>query len=76
MYWYSISYYEKQGFLPTFIAVWQDLPIHKPKDYNTEDAEKATAELSQRLRRGHRRQRGAARMPWHSSTSSNPASSS
>ena len=46
MYWYSINYYEKQGFLPTFIAVLQDLPIHKPKDYTTEDAERATAELS------------------------------
>ncbi len=47
MYWYSINFYEKQGFLPTFIAVWQDMPIHKPEDYTTEDAERATAELSQ-----------------------------
>ena len=46
MYWYSINFYEKQGFLPTFIAVWQDLPIHKPKDYKTEDAERAIADLS------------------------------
>ena len=46
MYWYSINYYEKQGFLPTFIAVWQDMPIHKPKDYTTEAAEQATAELA------------------------------
>lgn len=45
MYWYSISYYEKQGFLPTFIAVWQDMPIHKPDNYTTEEAEKATAAL-------------------------------
>lgn len=46
MYWYSINYYEKQGFLPTFIAVWQDLPIHKPQDYKTENAEKALKELA------------------------------
>ena len=46
MYWYSINFYEKQGFLPTFIAVWQDLPIHQPKDYTTEAAEAATQELS------------------------------
>ena len=48
MYWYSINFYEKQGFLPTFIAVWQDMPIHKPKDYTTEDAEQATTELAKR----------------------------
>ncbi len=47
MYWYSINFYEKQGFLPTFIAVWQDMPIHKPKGYTTEDAEKATKQLAQ-----------------------------
>ncbi|MDI9590348.1 MAG: LTA synthase family protein [Acidobacteriota bacterium] len=46
MYWYSISYYEKQGFLPTFIAVWQDLPVHKPEDYTTDDAKAATIELA------------------------------
>ena len=46
MYWYSINFYEKQGFLPTFIAVWQDMPIHKPEGYTTEDAERATAELA------------------------------
>ena len=47
MYWYSISYYEKQGFLPTFIAVWQDMPIHKPEGYTTEEAEKTLRQLSQ-----------------------------
>ena len=46
MYWYSINYYEKQGFLPTFIAVWQDLPIHEPADYDHDEAERLTAELS------------------------------
>ncbi len=50
MYWYSINYYEKQGFLPTFIAVWQDMPIHKPEGYTTEDAEAATAELAAQWR--------------------------
>ena len=52
MYWYSINYYEKQGFLPTFIAVWQDLPIHKPRDYETEDAEQATRDLAQAYEQG------------------------
>jgi len=64
MYWYSINFYEKQGFLPTFIAVWQDLPIHKPADYTTEDAEAATAELSQAYEQGigasEQRQQAAA----------------
>lgn len=47
MYWYSINYYEKQGFLPSFIAVWQDLPVHKPEGYTTDDAKRATRRLSQ-----------------------------
>ena len=46
MYWYSISFYEKQGFLPTFIAVWQDLPIREPDDYTPEDAERIERELA------------------------------
>lgn len=46
MYWYSINYYEKQGFLPTFIAVWQDLPIHRPKEYTAEQAKAVTRELA------------------------------
>ena len=52
MYWYSINFYEKQGFLPTFIAVFQDMPIHKPEDYSTEAAEAATAELAAAWREG------------------------
>lgn len=47
MYWYSIRYYERQGFLPTFIAIWQDMPIRKPEGYDKTEAEKATKELSQ-----------------------------
>ena len=52
MYWYSINFYEKQGFLPTFIAVLQDMPVHKPKDYSTEAAEAATRELSDAYQKG------------------------
>ena len=52
MYWYSINFYEKQGFLPTFIAVLQDMPVHKPEDYSTEAAEAATAELSNTYKQG------------------------
>ncbi len=52
MYWYSINYYEKQGFLPTFIAIWQDMPIHKPKDYSTEAAEEATQKLAKSYQQG------------------------
>ncbi len=38
-YWYSLDYYRKQGFLTSFIAVAQDLPIDKPEGYTEEDAE-------------------------------------
>lgn len=37
-YWFSMSYYQQQGFFPTFIAVWQDLPIKKPEGYDSQEA--------------------------------------
>lgn len=37
-YWYSINCYEEQGFLPSFIAVAQDMPIRKPDGYSDERA--------------------------------------
>ena len=45
-YWYSLDYYRKQGFLTSFIAVAQDLPIDKPDGYTeggAEELEKAYA---------------------------------
>lgn len=46
MYWYGINYYENQGFLPTFIAVAQDIPIRAPEGYDTDKAEALTQELA------------------------------
>ncbi len=37
-YWYSIDYYQMQGFFPSFIMVSQDMPIKKPKGYTTDEA--------------------------------------
>ncbi len=37
-YWYTMDYYQLQGFLPTFIAVLQDMDIHKPEGYTDEKA--------------------------------------
>ncbi|WP_072369816.1 LTA synthase family protein [Thermophilibacter mediterraneus] len=37
-YWYSLDYYERQGFLTTFVAVAQDLPIDVPEGYTAEEA--------------------------------------
>lgn len=45
-YWYSINYYEEQGFLPTFIAICQDMPIREPDGYTEEAARQALDELS------------------------------
>ncbi len=39
-YWYSIDYYQMQGFFPSFIAVLQDMPIHKPEGYSKKEAQK------------------------------------
>lgn len=38
-YWYSIDYYQMQGFYPTFLAVLQDMPIKKPEGFSTEGAQ-------------------------------------
>lgn len=37
-YWYSLDYYRKQGFLTSFIAVAQDLPIDVPAGYQKDEA--------------------------------------
>lgn len=39
-YWYSIDYYQKQGFLPSFIAVMQDMPIRRPQGYSDDEAQR------------------------------------
>ena len=38
VYWFSIDYYQSQGFLPTFIAIAQDMPIKRPAGYSDDNA--------------------------------------
>ena len=38
-YWYSMDYYKRQGFLTTFVAVAQDLPIDVPEGYSDSAAQ-------------------------------------
>ena len=46
-YWWSKDWYERQGFLPSFIFAWQDMGVRMPEGY-TPDAAKATqASLAQ-----------------------------
>ena len=49
-YWYSITYYQRQGFLPTFIAVMQDMPIRKPEGYTDEGAQELTQQYARQYR--------------------------
>ena len=42
-YWYSLDYYRKQGFLTSFIAVAQDLPIEAPEGYSESGARELEA---------------------------------
>lgn len=44
-YWYSLDYYRRQGFITTFVAVAQDLPIEAPDGYSADEA----AEIEQAL---------------------------
>ena len=43
--WWPISTYQATGFIPSFIAVAQDLPIPEPEDYSDEAATDSQAEL-------------------------------
>ena len=47
-YWYSLDYYRKQGFLTSFIAVAQDLPIDVPEGYDDESAKTLEASYVER----------------------------
>lgn len=38
-YWYSIDSYQQVGFLPAFVTVIQDIPIHRPAGYSAHAAE-------------------------------------
>lgn len=49
-YWYTMDYYQMQGFLPSFIAVMQDMPIHRPDGYTTERARELTLEHARAYR--------------------------
>lgn len=44
--WWPIATYERYGFLPSFVAVAQDLPIPEPDGYSDEDALAAQTELA------------------------------
>ncbi|MDO4538156.1 MAG: LTA synthase family protein [Coriobacteriales bacterium] len=39
-YWFALDHYQEQDFLPTFIAVLQDMPIRKPEGYSKKKATK------------------------------------
>jgi len=42
-YWYTLDYYERQGFITTFVAVAQDLPVDEPEGYSDESARELEA---------------------------------
>ena len=48
-YWYSLDYYRKQGFLTSFIAVAQDLPIDEPDGYDQAEAMALEAGYAERF---------------------------
>lgn len=50
-YWYSIDYYQMQGFFPSFIAVLQDMPIRKPAGYTSSEAEQLTESYAEAYRK-------------------------
>ena len=37
-YWYTLTYYRRQGFLTSFVAVAQDLPVEEPEGYSASAA--------------------------------------
>ena len=43
-YWTPLPYYKWQGFLPTFVAVAQDIPVEKPQGYTPEGAAEVESE--------------------------------
>lgn len=49
-YWYTIDYYMKQGFIPTFVAVQQDMPIHVPNGYSDQEASEILAAHAEHYR--------------------------
>ena len=51
-YWYSLDYYRKQGFITSFIAVAQDLPIDVPEGYDEDDASELEASYVERYDEG------------------------
>ena len=47
-YWWSKDWYERQGFIPSFVYAWQDLAISAPEGYSTEAAQAAEESLANR----------------------------
>lgn len=46
-YFFTLDKYREQGFLPSFVATWQDMPIKMPEDYTTEGAEQLEASYAE-----------------------------
>lgn len=51
-YWYSLDYYRKQGFITSFVAVAQDLPIDVPEGYDDDAASELEASYVERYDEG------------------------
>ncbi|MBO7675609.1 MAG: LTA synthase family protein [Atopobiaceae bacterium] len=47
-YWWSKDWYERQGFIPSFVYAWQDMAIRAPNGYTDELAQAAEDALSAR----------------------------
>lgn len=45
-YWYSMDSYRRQGFLPSFVTVAQDLPIRRPQGYTPAGADGLERDLA------------------------------
>ena len=61
-YWWSKDWYERQGFIPSFVYACQDLAISAPEGYSTDAAQSAEAALTQQYAsdEGIQRRRQAA----------------
>lgn len=47
-YWWSKDWYERQGFLPSFVFAWQDLAVPVPEGYSPQAAQEAQDALAGR----------------------------
>lgn len=47
LYWYSMDYYQRQGFLTSFVMVAQNMPIQEPEGYTEQGAQDIEASYAQ-----------------------------